>query len=113
TVLTPLEPMSPQRQALLNSRGYQMGTADCWDLPLDYTKLKHLDQDGHKEVPAPHDTTRHHTPPHHTTPHHTTPHPATPHPHTPHHTTPQPDTHHHNNTHPNTHTHTHIYTLIY
>uniref|UniRef100_A0A672NVK0 Myelin transcription factor 1-like protein n=1 Tax=Sinocyclocheilus grahami TaxID=75366 RepID=A0A672NVK0_SINGR len=48
TVLTPLQPMSPQRQALLNSQCYQMSTADCWDLPVDYTKIKHLDED-HKE----------------------------------------------------------------
>lgn len=49
TVLTPLQPMSPQRQALLNSHCYQMSTADCWDLPVDYTKIKRLDDD-HKEV---------------------------------------------------------------
>uniref|UniRef100_A0A8C2JQJ0 Myelin transcription factor 1-like, a n=1 Tax=Cyprinus carpio TaxID=7962 RepID=A0A8C2JQJ0_CYPCA len=49
TVLTPLQPMSPQRQALLNSHCYQMSTADCWDLPVDYTKIKRLDED-HKEV---------------------------------------------------------------
>ncbi|XP_063079553.1 myelin transcription factor 1-like, a [Engraulis encrasicolus] len=50
TVLTPLEPMSPQRQALHSSRGYQMGAADCWDLPSDsYAKLKHLDPDRHRE----------------------------------------------------------------
>uniref|UniRef100_A0A9J7ZBE4 Myelin transcription factor 1-like, a n=2 Tax=Cyprinus carpio TaxID=7962 RepID=A0A9J7ZBE4_CYPCA len=48
TVLTPLQPMSPQRQALLNSHCYQMSTADCWDLPVDYTKIKRLDED-HKE----------------------------------------------------------------
>ncbi|KAF5888768.1 myelin transcription factor 1-like protein isoform X1, partial [Clarias magur] len=47
TVLTPLQPMSPQRQALLNSRCYQM-SPDCWDLPVDYTKIKSLDED-HKE----------------------------------------------------------------
>lgn len=51
TVLTPLQPMSPQRQALLNSRCYQMGP-DCWDLPVDYTKIKSLDED-HKEVQPP------------------------------------------------------------
>uniref|UniRef100_A0A3P9MAQ2 Myelin transcription factor 1 like n=1 Tax=Oryzias latipes TaxID=8090 RepID=A0A3P9MAQ2_ORYLA len=46
-VLTPLEPMSPQRQAaLLGSRCYGMGdAADCWDLPVDYTKIKHIDED--------------------------------------------------------------------
>lgn len=48
TVLTPLQPMSPQRQALLNSHCYQMSTAECWDLPVDYTKIKRLDED-HKE----------------------------------------------------------------
>lgn len=50
-VLTPLEPMSPQRQAaLLGSRCYGMGdAADCWDLPVDYTKIKHIDED-EKEV---------------------------------------------------------------
>lgn len=50
-MLTPLEPMSPQRQAaLLGSRCYGMGdAADCWDLPLDYTKIKHIDED-EKEV---------------------------------------------------------------
>ncbi|XP_062858378.1 myelin transcription factor 1-like, a [Trichomycterus rosablanca] len=47
TVLTPLQPMSPQRQALLNSRCYQM-SPDCWDLPVDYTKIKSLSED-HKE----------------------------------------------------------------
>uniref|UniRef100_W5K335 Myelin transcription factor 1-like, a n=1 Tax=Astyanax mexicanus TaxID=7994 RepID=W5K335_ASTMX len=52
TVLTPLQPMSPQRQALLNSRCYQMSPADCWDLPVDYTKIKRLDED-HKEVLPP------------------------------------------------------------
>lgn len=56
TVLTPLQPMSPQRQALLNSHCYQMSTADCWDLPVDYTKIKRLDED-HKEVLPP--STRH------------------------------------------------------
>uniref|UniRef100_A0AAQ6AJ28 Myelin transcription factor 1 domain-containing protein n=1 Tax=Amphiprion ocellaris TaxID=80972 RepID=A0AAQ6AJ28_AMPOC len=46
SVLTPLEPMSPQRQAaLLGSRCYGMGDADCWDLPVDYTKIKHIDED--------------------------------------------------------------------
>lgn len=43
--------MSPQRQAaLLGSRCYGMGdAADCWDLPVDYTKIKHIDED-EKEV---------------------------------------------------------------
>ncbi|CAB1449264.1 unnamed protein product [Pleuronectes platessa] len=51
SVLTPLEPMSPQRQAaLLGSRCYGMGdAADCWDLPVDYTKIEHIDED-EKEV---------------------------------------------------------------
>ncbi|XP_068457701.1 myelin transcription factor 1-like protein [Clinocottus analis] len=46
-VLTPLEPMSPQRQAaLLGSRCYGMAdAADCWELPVDYTKIKHIDED--------------------------------------------------------------------
>ena len=53
-VLTPLEPMSPHRQAaLLGSRCYSMGdAADCWELPVDYTKIKHIDED-EKEVKAP------------------------------------------------------------
>uniref|UniRef100_A0A8C4GYZ3 Myelin transcription factor 1 domain-containing protein n=1 Tax=Dicentrarchus labrax TaxID=13489 RepID=A0A8C4GYZ3_DICLA len=51
TVLTPLQPMSPQRQALLNSRCYQLTEADCWDLPVDYTKMKRLgDEQDHKEL---------------------------------------------------------------
>ncbi|XP_071398800.1 myelin transcription factor 1-like protein [Centroberyx affinis] len=47
SVLTPLEPMSPQRQAaLLGSRCYGMGdAADCWDLPVDYTKIKRIDEE--------------------------------------------------------------------
>ncbi|XP_061610462.1 myelin transcription factor 1-like, a isoform X2 [Phyllopteryx taeniolatus] len=49
TVLTPLQPMSPQRQALLNSHRYQLSQADCWDLPLDYTKIKRVDEHQHKE----------------------------------------------------------------
>ncbi|KAJ8371625.1 hypothetical protein AAFF_G00306610 [Aldrovandia affinis] len=48
-VLTPLEPMSPQRQALMNSRCYQLSEADCWDLPVDYTKIKRVDDDDLKE----------------------------------------------------------------
>lgn len=51
TVLTPLQPMSPQRQAMLSSRCYQLSDADCWDLPVDYTKIKRLgDEQDHKEV---------------------------------------------------------------
>uniref|UniRef100_A0A4W5PC72 Myelin transcription factor 1-like, a n=1 Tax=Hucho hucho TaxID=62062 RepID=A0A4W5PC72_9TELE len=50
TVLTPLQPMSTQRQALLNSsRCYQMSEAECWDLPVDYTKIKRITDDDHKE----------------------------------------------------------------
>uniref|UniRef100_A0A7N6A739 Myelin transcription factor 1 domain-containing protein n=1 Tax=Anabas testudineus TaxID=64144 RepID=A0A7N6A739_ANATE len=50
TVLTPLQPMSPQRQALLSSRCYQLSDTDCWDLPADYTKIKRLgDEQDHKE----------------------------------------------------------------
>lgn len=43
----PLEPMSPLRQAtLLGSRCYGMGNAaSCWDLPVDYSKIKHVDED--------------------------------------------------------------------
>uniref|UniRef100_A0A3P9M9H1 Myelin transcription factor 1-like, a n=1 Tax=Oryzias latipes TaxID=8090 RepID=A0A3P9M9H1_ORYLA len=48
TVLTPLQPMSPQRHALLSSRCYQLSDSDCWDLPVDYTKMKRLG-DEHKE----------------------------------------------------------------
>ncbi|XP_010786135.1 myelin transcription factor 1-like protein, partial [Notothenia coriiceps] len=49
TVLTPLQPMSPQRQALLSSRCYQLSEADCWDLPVDY-KIKRIgDEHDHKE----------------------------------------------------------------
>uniref|UniRef100_G3PDZ9 Myelin transcription factor 1-like, a n=1 Tax=Gasterosteus aculeatus aculeatus TaxID=481459 RepID=G3PDZ9_GASAC len=51
TVLTPLQPMSPQRQALLSSRCYQLSEADCWDLPVDYTKIKRLGgEEEHKEL---------------------------------------------------------------
>uniref|UniRef100_A0A7N6AB66 Myelin transcription factor 1 domain-containing protein n=1 Tax=Anabas testudineus TaxID=64144 RepID=A0A7N6AB66_ANATE len=51
TVLTPLQPMSPQRQALLSSRCYQLSDTDCWDLPADYTKIKRLgDEQDHKEL---------------------------------------------------------------
>lgn len=51
TVLTPLQPMSPQRQALLSSRCYQLSDTDCWDLPVDYPKIKRLgDEPEHKEV---------------------------------------------------------------
>lgn len=61
-MLTPLEPMSPQRQAaLLGSRCYGMGDAtDCWDLPVDYTKIKHIDED-EKEVKGENDSIVGHT----------------------------------------------------
>ncbi|XP_056150568.1 myelin transcription factor 1-like, a [Lampris incognitus] len=48
TVLTPLQPMSPQRQALLSSRCYQLEQSD-WDLPVDYTKIKRLQDDPHRQ----------------------------------------------------------------
>lgn len=39
--------MSPLRQAtLLGSSCYSMGNAaNCWDLPVDYSKIKHVDED--------------------------------------------------------------------
>uniref|UniRef100_A0A8C9JSI4 Myelin transcription factor 1 like n=1 Tax=Panthera tigris altaica TaxID=74533 RepID=A0A8C9JSI4_PANTA len=39
-VLTPLEPMSPQQQAVMGGRCFQLGEDDCWELPVDYTKMK-------------------------------------------------------------------------
>ncbi|TWW71624.1 Myelin transcription factor 1-like protein [Takifugu flavidus] len=47
----PLEPMSPLRQAtLLGSRCYGMGNAaSCWDLPVDYSKIKHVDEDENED----------------------------------------------------------------
>ncbi|XP_012582833.1 PREDICTED: myelin transcription factor 1-like protein [Condylura cristata] len=55
-VLTPLEPMSPQQQAAMNSRCFQLSEGDCWDLPVDYTKMKprRVDEDDAKEM-APED----------------------------------------------------------
>lgn len=57
-VLTPLEPMSPQQQAVMGSRCFQLGEDDCWELPVDYTKMKPRRADGGdaSEVPvrAPH-----------------------------------------------------------
>ncbi|XP_075057614.1 myelin transcription factor 1-like protein isoform X7 [Mixophyes fleayi] len=52
SILTPLEPMSPQRQAVMNSQCYQMNDSDCWDLPVDYTKLKprRIDEDDSKDI---------------------------------------------------------------
>ncbi|MEE6476703.1 hypothetical protein FKM82_011186 [Ascaphus truei] len=51
-ILTPLEPMSPQRQAVMNSQCYQMNDSDCWDIPVDYTKMKprRIDEDDSKEI---------------------------------------------------------------
>ncbi|MGH0114389.1 UNVERIFIED_CONTAM: hypothetical protein FKN15_005871 [Acipenser sinensis] len=51
-VLTPLEPMSPQRQAMMSSRCYQMNETDCWDLPVDYTKIRprRVDEDDPRET---------------------------------------------------------------
>nr|XP_020442613.1 LOW QUALITY PROTEIN: myelin transcription factor 1-like protein [Monopterus albus] len=38
------------RQPVLNSRCYQLSDTDCWDLPVDYTKIKQLgDEQDHKE----------------------------------------------------------------
>lgn len=57
-ILTPLEPMSPQQQAVMSSRCFQLSEGDCWDLPVDYTKMKprRADEDDPKEItvrPAP------------------------------------------------------------
>lgn len=54
-VLTPLEPMSPRRQALLGGHCYPpLGQADCWDPPsVDYAKIKCIDEDDPKEVLLP------------------------------------------------------------
>uniref|UniRef100_A0A803TAF9 Myelin transcription factor 1 like n=1 Tax=Anolis carolinensis TaxID=28377 RepID=A0A803TAF9_ANOCA len=51
-ILTPLEPMSPQQQAVMNNRCYQLNESDCWDLPVDYTKMKPntIDEDDSKEM---------------------------------------------------------------
>ncbi|XP_029452879.1 myelin transcription factor 1-like protein [Rhinatrema bivittatum] len=51
-ILTPLEPMSAQRQAVMNNQCYQMNESDCWDLPVDFTKLKprRIDEDDSKEI---------------------------------------------------------------
>ncbi|XP_043926261.1 myelin transcription factor 1-like protein isoform X3 [Protopterus annectens] len=51
SILTTLEPMSPQRQAQMNSQCYQMNETDCWDMPVNYTKLKprRIDEDDSKE----------------------------------------------------------------
>ena len=51
-VLTPLEPMSPQQQAVMSSRCFPLSEGDCWDLPVDYTKMKprRVDEDDSKEI---------------------------------------------------------------
>ncbi|XP_019501848.1 PREDICTED: myelin transcription factor 1-like protein isoform X4 [Hipposideros armiger] len=51
-ILTPLEPMSPQQQAVMNSRCFQLSEGDCWDLPVDYTKMKprRADEDDSKDI---------------------------------------------------------------
>ncbi|EDM03231.1 myelin transcription factor 1-like [Rattus norvegicus] len=51
-VLTPLEPMSPQQQAVMSSRCFQLSEGDCWDLPVDYTKMKprRVDEEDPKEI---------------------------------------------------------------
>ncbi|XP_070284723.1 myelin transcription factor 1-like protein isoform X7 [Myotis yumanensis] len=51
-ILTPLEPMSPQQQAVMSSRCFPLGEGDCWDLPVDYTKMKarRVDEDDSKEI---------------------------------------------------------------
>ncbi|XP_073905182.1 myelin transcription factor 1-like protein isoform X3 [Castor canadensis] len=51
-VLTPLEPMSPQQQAVMGNRCFQLSEGDCWDLPVDYTKMKprRIDEDDPKEI---------------------------------------------------------------
>ncbi|XP_073073413.1 myelin transcription factor 1-like protein isoform X2 [Manis javanica] len=51
-ILTPLEPMSPQQQAVMNNRCFQLSEGDCWDLPVDYTKMKphRADDDGSEEI---------------------------------------------------------------
>lgn len=52
SILTALEPMSPQRQAVMNSQCFQMNESDCWDLPVDYTKMKprRIDEDDSTEI---------------------------------------------------------------
>ncbi|XP_055491229.1 myelin transcription factor 1-like protein isoform X6 [Leucoraja erinacea] len=50
-LLTPLEPMSPQRQNMMVNKCYAMNESDCWDFPVDYTKMKPgtMDEDDPKE----------------------------------------------------------------
>uniref|UniRef100_A0A5F9C1A6 Myelin transcription factor 1 like n=1 Tax=Oryctolagus cuniculus TaxID=9986 RepID=A0A5F9C1A6_RABIT len=51
-ILTPLEPMSPQQQAVMSSRCFPLSEGDCWDLPVDYTKMKprRVDEEDSKEI---------------------------------------------------------------
>ncbi|XP_051880207.1 myelin transcription factor 1-like protein isoform X7 [Pristis pectinata] len=50
-LLTPLEPMSPQRQNMMVNKCYAMNENDCWDFPVDYTKMKPgtMDEEDPKE----------------------------------------------------------------
>lgn len=52
-VLTPLEPMSPQQQAVMGSRCFQLGEDECWELPVDYTKMKPRRTDGGDTAEVP------------------------------------------------------------
>ncbi|XP_039111945.1 myelin transcription factor 1-like protein [Hyaena hyaena] len=52
-VLTPLEPMSPQQQAVMGGRCFQLGEDDSWELPVDYTKMKARRADGGDGSEAP------------------------------------------------------------
>lgn len=52
-VLTPLEPMSPQQQAVMGGRCFQLGDDDSWELPVDYTKMKPRRADGGDGSEAP------------------------------------------------------------
>lgn len=63
--LTPLEPLSPQ-QAVVSSRCFQLSEGDCWDLPVDYTKMKprRMDEDESKEITVRPFSERHPHPPH-------------------------------------------------
>ncbi|KAF6321491.1 myelin transcription factor 1 like [Rhinolophus ferrumequinum] len=51
-ILTPLEPMSPQQQAVMNSRCFPLSESECWDLPVDYTKMKprRAEEDDSKDI---------------------------------------------------------------
>nr|XP_019607578.1 PREDICTED: myelin transcription factor 1-like protein isoform X2 [Rhinolophus sinicus] len=51
-ILTPLEPMSPQQQAVMSSRCFPLSEGECWDLPVDYTKMKprRAEEDDSKDV---------------------------------------------------------------